>query len=737
MAAVRGIIDRQIPEILGSPEPVDGVLNFNDEIALNFTESINPVSISDAAITLQDLSTDEFITDFELTVSEGRLVITPGLLNRYIENHTLRAHVQGHTDLYGNPGEVYDWDFLVDRNPVAWSTSELSHIAFQGEPEPIMLELNNTGSNAQVFQFSSTPTQSITPLPEWLTISPMEGTLNPGGSFEIQIDVASDLNNGEYYEMIYAVTTEGYEPLQLEIISMCPYPDWSFDFSDYEFSMNVTANLYNMSTFSEDVYDRVAAYVGDECRGWAQLEYVPELDDYQAFITVFSNSNSGEDVQFHLWDRTECAEFWQVDTIVEFIDGISYGSPLEPIALNASGVLGQTLDLNAGFTWISFNLHASDMSLSAIMENVEASPGDRIIGQYGYGQFSDSAGWVGTLQYLDNYSMYQMDLEQGDELIHVGFPVQSDVMPIEVESGWTWISYLPDENISVNHALSALPNSTDDLIKNQNQYAQYVDGIGWLGSLTRMYPGMGYKLESFEGGFLTYPISESITLARRADFNEPTEIPWAVDNPDRFQNNMTITAILESDTLGVNDPADAVIAYVGDEVRGISRPVYIPALDAYRLFLLIHGEAGETITLQIWDADADIIYTAHQTLDFSVDATLGNPLDPELLTRVPLGIGDKGYIPDVYSLAQNYPNPFNPETTIGFGLPEDAKVSIQIYNMLGQQVTTLTDDNMTAGYRFIKWTGMDDHFHQVPSGVYLVVMQTESFRDVRKMVLLR
>ncbi len=740
MDAVRGIIDTQVPEVLGSPEPVDGILNFNDAIALNFTEAINPVTVENVNVTLYDNTNDEAITDFELSVSENRLVITPTLLNRYIENHTLVATLIGHEDLNGNPGEPVEWTFTVDRNPVAWSTGELSHIAFQGEPEPVTLQLNNTGSIPQDFRFSSTPSQDVTPLPEWLTIYPMEGSLNPGGSFDIQLDVNPTLNNGEYSVIVYAVTDEGYEPLNLDVVSMCPYPDWSIDFTQYEYSMNVTANLYQMSTLSNDIYDRVAAYVDDECRGWAQLEYVPELDDYQAFITVFSNDWSGEEVQFHIWDRTECAEYWQADTSVIFIEGEAYGSPMEPIALNATGELGQNIGLNSGFTWMSLNLDAEDMSVASILEGIEASPGDRIIGHEAFAQYSDSSGWSGTLTALDNYSMYQLDLENADELIHVGFPIQPDITNIEIASGWNWISYLPVENINVNHALSSLMNSTDDLIKNQSQYAQFVDGIGWLGSLNRMYPGTGYKLESFEGGILNYPVSESITLARSIASSDPLELPelpWDLHERLHFQNNMTITALLESDTIGVNNPADAVAAFVGEEIRGVARPEYIPALDAYRVFLMIQGEAGDEISLKIWDAENEIEYRANQAVSFQADASYGTPLDPYSLTRAPLGIGDKGYVPEVYSLAQNYPNPFNPRTTLGFGLPEDSHVSICIYNMLGQEVRTLVDEDLTAGYRHIIWNSLDNAGHHVPSGIYITVMQSGSFREVRKMVMLK
>ncbi|NQV30697.1 MAG: T9SS type A sorting domain-containing protein [Candidatus Marinimicrobia bacterium] len=737
MAGVRGVIDRQNPEVLGAPEPIDGVLNFNDEIALNFTEPINPETVHDVNISLFDESTETEITDFQISVSEERVVLIPGLLNRYIENHTLVARVTGHQDLHGNPGEPVEWEFVVDRNPVAWSTSELSHIAFQGQEQPLFIQLNNTGSSPESFQFSSSPSQTIAALPEWLTIFPLQGSLNPGGSFEIRLEVDQDLNNGEYDITVYAVTSEGYEPLRLDIVSMCPYPDWSFDFTEYEYSMNVTASLYSMSTASEDIYDRVAAFVNGECRGWAQLEYVPAFGNYQAFVTIFSNQFSGEAVEFHLWDRTACSEYWQVDTSLVFVDGAFHGSPIEPMILNASGVLGQTLSLNTGFTWISLNLEASDMSVSNILKDVQASDGDRVIGHTAFAMYSDTSGWVGPLSSLDHYSMIQLDLAAGGELVHVGYPIQADTVHMEISSGWNWISYLPEENMNVNHALASLTLSSNDLIKNQTQYAQYVQGIGWLGSLNRMFPGMGYKLESLEAGVLTYPTSESISLARRAVDEVLPDAPWVLEDEYQFQNSMSITALLESDTIGVNNPSDAIAAFVGDEVRGLARPIYIPELDAYRVFLLVHGEPGEEINLKIWDADSDIIYGATQSVGFHNDAIHGSPLQPLMLFRAALAIGDKGYIPEVYSLSQNFPNPFNPTTKIGFGLPEDAEVSIQIYNLRGQRVVSLMEGPLTAGYRFIKWSGLDERQHQVPSGVYIVVMNTDSFRAVKKMVMLK
>jgi len=291
--------------------------------------------------------------------------------------------------------------------------------------------------------------------------------------------------------------------------------------------------------------------------------------------------------------------------------------------------------------------------------------------------------------------------------------------------------------MNVNLALASLNSTTDDLIKSQSGFTQYVDGIGWLGSMTRMYPGEGYKLETLESGVLQYPPRVSTTGNQDiATFHLP-DTPWILEDAARFQTSMTITALLESDTIGVNCPTDAICAMVGDEVRGIARPRYIPELEAYRVFLTIYGNSEESVRLEIWDADRDCIYQSNETWIFHEDLAVGTPLEPEFITRIPLGIGDQGYIPDVFSLGQNYPNPFNPQTTMGFGLPEDGHVSIRIFNLRGQEIRTLVNSDFSAGYRFVVWNGLDEAGHHLVSGVYLVVMQSGSFREVHKMLMLK
>ena len=94
-------------------------------------------------------------------------------------------------------------------------------------------------------------------------------------------------------------------------------------------------------------------------------------------------------------------------------------------------------------------------------------------------------------------------------------------------------------------------------------------------------------------------------------------------------------------------------------------------------------------------------------------------------------------LPDVFELRQNYPNPFNPTTVIAFTLPEAVHVELEIFNVLGQRVTTLVDDRMEAGYHNIKWNSTDSHGNEIATGVYFYRIKAGNFVKSKKMVLLK
>ena len=94
-------------------------------------------------------------------------------------------------------------------------------------------------------------------------------------------------------------------------------------------------------------------------------------------------------------------------------------------------------------------------------------------------------------------------------------------------------------------------------------------------------------------------------------------------------------------------------------------------------------------------------------------------------------------LPTNYELMPNYPNPFNPQTAIGFALPVSSRVELTIYNVLGQQVVTLINDEYPAGFHQVIWSGMDSEGRAVASGVYLYRLTAVGNVMTRKMMLLK
>ncbi len=100
--------------------------------------------------------------------------------------------------------------------------------------------------------------------------------------------------------------------------------------------------------------------------------------------------------------------------------------------------------------------------------------------------------------------------------------------------------------------------------------------------------------------------------------------------------------------------------------------------------------------------------------------------------------GDESWeIPATTILLENYPDPFNPSTTIRYALSEDAHVTLKVYNMLGQVVATLVDENQLAGYREVLWNGSNDFGLKVASGIYIYRMTAGSFAATKRMLLLK
>lgn len=94
-------------------------------------------------------------------------------------------------------------------------------------------------------------------------------------------------------------------------------------------------------------------------------------------------------------------------------------------------------------------------------------------------------------------------------------------------------------------------------------------------------------------------------------------------------------------------------------------------------------------------------------------------------------------LPTEYALHQNYPNPFNPATTLKYDLPEDAQMTLKVFDILGREVITLANEFKKAGHYSVKWTGQDNHGNSVATGIYFCQFNTENYSKTLKMVLVK
>ena len=162
--------------------------------------------------------------------------------------------------------------------------------------------------------------------------------------------------------------------------------------------------------------------------------------------------------------------------------------------------------------------------------------------------------------------------------------------------------------------------------------------------------------------------------------------------------------------------------------------------------------------------EGDLIHVTYELADgaslpdqvtfyFGLANLPGTSMDPELLNVVcgypdadnpvavstsAVGIDGNETIPDEFALNQNYPNPFNPSTQISFDVPQGGEhIMLNIYNILGQNVSILVIGVMNPGTYTMEWNATDEAGNPVASGIYFYELRSSSFIARKKMLLIR
>ncbi|HRK29212.1 MAG TPA: T9SS type A sorting domain-containing protein [Chitinophagales bacterium] len=683
-----GIIDRTFNGLFGEPQPADGVLSQGDQIYVDFSEVINclvPTAINPFAtintilgdipntLVVRNLSTGDTLqygSMQDYTISCGgnggmRLLfnIKPEVLDQ-IEGNLLQITVKDAEDIFGNHiGAPISWSFIVQRRQVYWNPPVVNVTMYQGSTQSVPVQLVNVAPAIRTFAASVTN-------PTYLSYN-IQGnatSIAPLSNLAANINInATQLPFGiTYTDTLKADVNSLLNPGQVEFTSLCiiktkvlPKPPvWEVNPFAFEYSMNIVTELDvnpdpNLTTISDDVFDKVAAFVNGQIRGVANVERVFTNSGwrYLAFLDVYSNTPFGETITFRIWDADlgiQYAEEGPAHKLstgfqppglfysqAKFTDGFVAGSNNNPVRLRATGRV-QCIDLVQGWNWISFNVSGNNMSVNKVLEGLKfPTTGDIIKSQDGFAQYTAGLGWVGSLQTIENEKAYLIKIAAlSDVLCLPGEPVNAPLNPIALSPGWNWIGYTSQTEATVATALANPSLVANDLIRSQvDGFAQY-DGNAWSsGNLQELEPGKGYKLYVQNPLNITYP-----------QFAPPA---WSV-NSRCYQYSMTVVGVLSVNLIESTDPNDRITATVENNAvvcqpssvtQGTQMVQYEPTINRHVVYFNVYGDStsiGKPIQFQMYDASEDEIYTltaaedpfSADTLRFIPDAVIGRLQDP-------------------------------------------------------------------------------------------------------------
>jgi len=205
-------------------------------------------------------------------------------------------------------------------------------------------------------------------------------------------------------------------------------------------------------------------------------------------------------------------------------------------------------------------------------------------------------------------------------------------------------------------------------------------------------------------------VSEFMTISNAGESPLIFYLWCGITYPDRLGDS-TIAAVSQGDSTDVD------IWLSASPDSGI-----VPAGDS----LVIHID-GDLTGLGTGEFEASIVVYSNDPINNEISI-------PVYIKVIPSGTEDPFnlMIPKTFELLQNYPNPFNPVTRIRYGIPKAGDVKIDIYNVIGQLITTLLDEKETAGYHQVEFDAQN-----LPSGIYLYLFKSGSYQEAKKMLLIK
>ena len=573
------------------------------------------IAYTDEAPALRTKPTEENV-DFTFTASDNKIVIELNEDEAAIDGSTLNFTVREVRDENGNYSEPIRWSAFVNRRQLSWSDNVVTLTKKLGESLAFSVKVVNNGGKQQMWEISG--------MPSWLTADTDNGTTDPLVQDDVTFTIAKSTPIGTYSQTVYLVGGDAIEvPLTLNLTVTGDEPEWMVDKSDYENTMNMIAQLSILGTPSADTADKLAVFVGDECRGVGRPVYSKRYDSYYVLLDIYGNAaDEGTNLSFRAYDASTGMVYTQLECSngdVAFTKDQIAGTYADPILLNAIDYQEQTTSLTKGWNWMALYVQPDDMSMQTVLAPINAEV-TMAKSQTGFMESTGSE-WYGNEIMMNNSEMYKINLSAPATLKVLGRVADPSSRLITVKQGWNWIAYNATSAMSLDEAFAGMQPEDGDVVKAQSCFAVY-DGYEWAGTLSLLEPGQGYMLYSVATADRTfaYPSAGQIdkTVKARARRLPPAGYFEPVDY-HKYPDNMSLIARVTFD--GNELPGAEIGIYAGDECRS-----HAYTNDAGLAYVTIPGNAKTTLTFKLLYKGK--VYTSTTTLDYESDGIVGSTFNP-------------------------------------------------------------------------------------------------------------
>ncbi|MEA2103812.1 MAG: T9SS type A sorting domain-containing protein [Candidatus Cloacimonadota bacterium] len=455
---------------------------------------------------------------------------------------------------------------------------------------------------------------------------------------------------------------------------------------------------------------------------WCTDLHYYSLDGYW-YITIVSNDNSTtETINFKLYNSEDDSLYTCNESIFFYDDPDTCDYTAADFTLPSENDTLQ-FDLTEDWNWISFNSTPGNTATSTVFN--ELTPADiyQVKNRTQSYTYFNPGGWVGGLVNLSEGDGYLVNMHNSyDDFTYVGKAINPIVSPLDLSTSWNWIAYLPKTANEISVALASI-SSKATCIKTQTQSAVY--DAGWFGDLTQLEPQKAYKICMTEEENLTFPAnSANRTASSVSTIVISNSAGWELMSGTPF-NMIAMTEIY----LGESEISNPEKYEVGVfDLSGNCRSVGVRTNGVW-YFTIIGEIEGEQLIFKLYDALNETEYSSENQITFSKDSIEGSSDSPFAVHFE----GNENSI-EKFVLYNASPNPFKASTEINYQIAEPVKVSISIYNILGQKVRTLINEEVNTGIYSGTWNGEDSFGNAVPNGIYFYKIETNKFSSVKKLL---